>query len=68
MTLDQNVTQIERKTYSSLEWLGDIGGLYDALKLIGHFFVYPIALMQVNKEILNQTFGAKVERHLATKS
>ena len=52
MTLDQDITQIERKTYSCLEWLGDIGGLYDALKLIGHFFVFPIALFGVNKEIL----------------
>ena len=52
MTLDQDITQIERKTYSCLEWLGDIGGLYDALKLIGHSFVFPIALFGVNKEIL----------------
>lgn len=37
--MDQNVT--ERQSYSFLEWLGDIGGLYDALKLIGMFIVAP---------------------------
>ena len=25
---------IERQTYSSLEWLGDVGGLFDGLRLI----------------------------------
>ena len=35
ITLDSTISQIERETYSSLEWLGDIGGLYDAMLLIG---------------------------------
>ena len=32
---------IERQTYSLLEWLGDIGGLFDALRLIGAGLVAP---------------------------
>lgn len=30
----QDQTVIERQTYSMLEWLGDIGGLSDALRII----------------------------------
>ena len=32
--LSQNVFKVERSTYSMLEWLGDVGGLYDGLILI----------------------------------
>ena len=39
LSMDQQV--IERSTYSVLEWLGDIGGLYDALRLIGLFIMFP---------------------------
>ena len=38
---DKNV--VERSTYSSLDWLGDIGGLSDALKLIARYFVLPFS-------------------------
>ena len=38
---------IERKTYSGLEWLGDVGGLFDALVLIGSFLVGPITAFAV---------------------
>ena len=33
----------ERQTYSFLEWLGDIGGLFDALRYIFALIVYPFA-------------------------
>ena len=33
---------IERKTYSLLEWLGDVGGLYDGLMLIFNILIGPI--------------------------
>ena len=41
--LSQSLITTERKTYSSLEWLGDIGGLHDGLLLLAAFFVSPIA-------------------------
>ena len=37
------MTLIERQTYSILDWLGDIGGLREALIVIGRNFVAPIA-------------------------
>ena len=47
---------IERKTYESLEWLGDVGGLFDALLVIGRFFVGPAAAFALNSELLTQVF------------
>ena len=34
---------IERQTYSVLDWLGDIGGLGEALVIIGAYLVAPVA-------------------------
>ena len=39
--MDQLV--INRQTYSFLEWLGDIGGLFEALRFIGSFLVVPVS-------------------------
>jgi len=36
---------IERQTYSALEYLGDLGGLFDALGYLGSALVAPIAAM-----------------------
>ena len=43
--LSQSLITTERKTYSSLEWLGDIGGLHDGLLLLAPFFFSPIATL-----------------------
>ena len=32
-----------RQTYSSLDWVGDLGGLYEALKVAGGLIVLPFA-------------------------
>ena len=34
---------IERQTYSLLDWIGDIGGLFDGLNLLISKFIAPIA-------------------------
>lgn len=41
---------IERSTYSTLEWLGDVGGLFDALLIIGTLVASPMVsfIMQLN--------------------
>ena len=51
LTMDQNV--IERQTYSFLEWLGDIGGLYDALRLIGVLIMAPFTAFRLKSELLS---------------
>ena len=39
----QNMVAIERSTYSGLEWLGDIGGLFEGLSAVGWALVGPLA-------------------------
>ena len=42
MSLDHN--QWSRQTYSILDWLGDCGGLFDALILLSTPFIAPFSL------------------------
>ena len=51
LQFSQDKTSIERSTYSILEWLGDIGGLFDALKALGAFFAGPFTTMALKKEL-----------------
>ena len=39
-----------------LEWLGDIGGLFDALRYIGILFVYPFVAFNLKSLLLTQIF------------
>ena len=47
---------IERQTYSFLEWLGDIGGLLDALRIIGAAIVGPVVAFSLKATLLNSVF------------
>ena len=52
-------TEIERTTYNILEWLGDIGGLSDAMYVIGGRLVGPISAIALNTELLVSLFRRK---------
>ena len=54
--LNSDMTVIERKTYSVLEWLGDIGGLFDGLSLIASHLVAPAAAYVMRAELLSKLF------------
>lgn len=41
--MDKNLRQINRQTYGFLDWLGDVGGLLDALFFIGDQIIGPFA-------------------------
>ena len=47
---------IERQTYSLLEWLGDVGGLFDALIIIGGYIVGPISAFTLKATLLSRIF------------
>ena len=51
-SLHPSMTTIERQTYSILDWLGDVGGLFDGLKIIGSFIIAPIASFAMKTELL----------------
>ena len=43
---------IERQTYSLLDLLGDVGGLFDALKLIGGVLMFPFVQFSLRMTLL----------------
>ena len=51
---DNNI--INRQTYSLLDWLGDLGGLLDALYLIGYVLISPLATFAINSKLLSTLF------------
>ena len=57
--MDRQKIQIERSTYSILEWLGDVGGLYDGLLLILHYFISPLAAWTMKVMLLTKVFSQK---------
>ena len=62
LELSKSQTTIERQTYSMLELMGDVGGLLDGLKIVGGFFVTPIASFALRVKLLASGFkllGAK---------
>ena len=63
--MDQNVT--ERQTYSFLEWLGDIGGLYDALRLIGLLTITPFGTFARKAMLLSEIFRFTESKRFADK-
>ena len=50
---------INRETYSLLDWMGDCGGLFDALVLIIGFFVGPVAMFSMQATLLSSFFKFK---------
>ena len=47
---------IERQTYDALQWLGDVGGLFDMLGLLGGSLIGPIAAFKLKAELLTRAF------------
>ena len=46
-SLDSDLRQISRQTYSILDWCGDWGGVLDALFLIAEIIVYPYSVSEL---------------------
>ncbi len=45
-----------RQTYSLLDWLGDMGGLFDALRYTCYWIVSPIASFALQSTIMSKLF------------
>ena len=60
--MDTSLTTIERQTYSLLEWVGDVGGLFDGLKLVGTILVAPFAAFAVQTEVLTSALKVHLFR------
>ena len=56
ISLDDKKTKWSRQTYSLLDFLGDLGGLFDALKLIVASIVGPFARFGLNLSIISGVY------------
>ena len=52
----QDLQKINRQTYSFLDFLGDLGGLFEALNFICWIFVTPIASCALQSSLLTNLF------------
>lgn len=50
---DKDLTLINRKTYSLLDWMGDLGGLNDCLIVIGSILVQPFQLIALKAKLVS---------------
>ena len=50
--LHSEIRLISRKTYSLLDWLGDWGGLLDALFMLAELFVAPFSAVAYRTKLL----------------
>ena len=51
INLYRDLKVINRQTYSLLDFLGDCGGLLDALRILGELFANPVALYMLHTKI-----------------
>ena len=47
---------INRETYSLLDWLGDVGGLIDALRYLCKFIIGPVTSFSLQATLLSKLF------------
>ena len=57
LNLSQHKIEIERQTYSLLEWIGDIGGLFDGLRIVASSIVTPLAAFVLKSKLLSENFS-----------
>ena len=70
----QSMTETERQTYSLLELFGDVGGLFDGLKILIGIVLAPISAFNMRSMILIKAFrqepkddGTRVDELMSTK-
>ena len=62
--LEQGLKQFitERSTYSMLEWVGDVGGLYDGLIVSAQTLLSPLALYALKEMLASSILGQSSRR------
>ena len=56
ITLNDKIWIHSRQTYSVLDFLGDLGGLFDALKTIAAAMISPFSALALKVSILTSLF------------
>ena len=61
ISINPDLRVIERQTYSVLEFMGDMGGLFDALYAIGSWIIFPIVTFRMKENVRSQLYMLKPE-------
>ena len=61
LAVNNKMEIINRQTYGLLDWLGDIGGLYDALYLLIKLVLFPFLHFKYSSFLMTGLFRAKPE-------
>ena len=56
---ENSIYKINRQTYNLLEWLGDIGGLLDAMLFIAQLALWPVYNFNVTNHLMKRLFRKK---------
>ena len=62
INFDMDLVSWQRNTYSILDWLGALGGLYDSLYFIIKAIVMPISTFTLHSTILKDFFRFRPSR------
>lgn len=65
---DNNVNLVARETYGLLEFMGDLGGLFEALYYIFRFILSPLTSFVLAAELMTSLFRVQNKSNSRTKS
>ena len=68
MVHSSSFTTIERKTYSLLEWLGDVGGLFDGISIIASSIVSSFSAFALKAQLLTYVMKEQISNNSKTGS
>ena len=57
LEIGRDLISYDRQTYSLLEWVGDVGGLADGLRIVFGGFLGAIAKISLKRRLLSFIFG-----------
>ena len=58
--------EIYRQTYGLLDWLAEVGGLFNALRIFGSFLVIPFSNLAVDSAMMSKLFKSRKNRKRST--
>ena len=56
---EDSIYKVNRQTYNLLEYLGDIGGLLDAMLFIAQLVLWPVYNFNVSSHLMKRMFRKK---------
>ena len=57
--MSPDLVHTERETYNFLDWMGDVGGLFDGLRYIASWLVGPLISMKLRVDLMAGIFRSQ---------